>query len=103
MAWGKECLGKKVNIALLQLSDLFNTLRRFAHLELDPKQFPKGYDFDTDKINFPISDLCFVGLMSLIDPPRSNVPEAVIKCRTAGIKVRACYIYICSGLYTVFN
>ncbi|CAI8045662.1 Potassium-transporting ATPase alpha chain 2 [Geodia barretti] len=25
--------------------------------------------------------------MSLIDPPRSNVPEAVTKCRQAGIKV----------------
>lgn len=56
-------------------------------MELDAQQFPKGYSFDTDKPDFPISSLCFVGLMSLIDPPRSNVPEAVSKCRTAGIKV----------------
>ena len=66
---------------------LIYILIRFAHLELDPQQFPKGYEFNTDQLNFPISNLCFVGLMSLIDPPRSNVPEAVSKCRTAGIKV----------------
>ncbi|GMS91868.1 hypothetical protein PENTCL1PPCAC_14044, partial [Pristionchus entomophagus] len=31
--------------------------------------------------------LRFVGLMSMIDPPRAAVPDAVAKCRTAGIKV----------------
>ena len=39
------------------------------------------------QVNFPLEDLCFVGLISLIDPPRSNVPEAVDMCRSAGIKV----------------
>ena len=29
----------------------------------------------------------FVGLMSMIDPPRAAVPDAVGKCRSAGIKV----------------
>ena len=28
-----------------------------------------------------------MGLMSLIDPPRAAVPDAVTKCRSAGIKV----------------
>jgi len=28
-----------------------------------------------------------VGLMSMIDPPRAAVPDAVGKCRSAGIKV----------------
>jgi len=37
--------------------------------------------------NFPLKDLCFVGLMSMIDPPRAAVPDAVSKCRSAGIKV----------------
>ena len=59
----------------------------FAYLFLDYDTYPKGYKFDTDDINFPIKGLCFAGLMSLIDPPRLNVPDAVDKCRTAGIKV----------------
>ena len=29
----------------------------------------------------------FLGLISLIDPPRDNVPDAIKKCKTAGIKV----------------
>ena len=37
--------------------------------------------------NFPLENLCFVGLMSMIDPPRAAVPDAVSKCRSAGIKV----------------
>ena len=34
-----------------------------------------------------MTDLCFIGLMSMIDPPRAAVPDAVNKCRSAGIKV----------------
>lgn len=35
----------------------------------------------------PTSELCFVGLLSLRDPPRDAVPEAVLTCKDAGIKV----------------
>lgn len=66
----------------------------FAHLYLDADQFPKGFAFDTEDMNFPSGDLTkgdvgltFVGLMSMIDPPRAAVPDAVAKCRSAGIKV----------------
>ncbi len=54
---------------------------------MDTKQFPKGFKFDAENVNFPIDNLCFVGLMSMMDPPRDNVPEAVEKCRSAGVKV----------------
>nr|CAI99406.1 P-type ATPase [Flabellia petiolata] len=37
--------------------------------------------------NFAMDDLTFVGLISLIDPPREGVPEAVTRCKCARIKV----------------
>lgn len=54
---------------------------------LPEDQYPKGFAFDTDDVNFQTDNLCFVGLMSMIDPPRAAVPDAVGKCRSAGIKV----------------
>ena len=32
-------------------------------------------------MNFPLEGFTFIGLMSLIDPPRETVPGAVAKCR----------------------
>ncbi|ORW23800.1 magnesium-transporting ATPase [Mycobacterium palustre] len=32
-------------------------------------------------------DLCFIGLLALLDPPRAGVADAVAKCRTAGIRI----------------
>ncbi|XP_015599395.1 sodium/potassium-transporting ATPase subunit alpha [Cephus cinctus] len=58
-----------------------------ADLELDPVQFPQGFQFNADPPNFPVHDLRLVGLISMMDPPRPPVPDAVYKCRYAGIKV----------------
>lgn len=62
-------------------------LTGFCHLFLPEDKYPKGFAFDTDDVNFQTDNLCFVGLMSMIDPPRAAVPDAVGKCRSAGIKV----------------
>merc|ERR1719427_1498742 len=59
----------------------------FCHEYLDAEQFPKGFNFDTEEVNFPLDNLTFIGLMAMIDPPRAAVPDAVGKCRSAGIKV----------------
>ena len=50
-------------------------------------EYPVGYDFGAELENFPLNDLRFIGLLSLMNPPRPSVPDAVIKCRRAGIKV----------------
>jgi sodium/potassium-transporting ATPase subunit alpha len=37
--------------------------------------------------NFPTTDLNFIGLVGIMDPPRENVPDAIAKCHSAGVKV----------------
>lgn len=68
-------------------------------MALPDDQFPEGFQFDTDELNFPVDKLCFVGLMSMIDPPRAAVPDAVGKCRSAGIKVVHFWAEYCLALY----
>ncbi|TKC49856.1 hypothetical protein EI555_011817, partial [Monodon monoceros] len=75
--------------AYLELGGLGERVLGFCHLFLPDDQFPEGFQFDTDDVNFPVDNLCFVGLISMIDPPRAAVPDAVGKCRSAGIKVPA--------------
>ncbi|KAG7386827.1 ATPase Na K transporting alpha [Phytophthora pseudosyringae] len=43
--------------------------------------------FSVEEDNFPSEDLCFVGMVAIMDPPRDDVPEAIAKCKAAGIKV----------------
>ncbi|XP_043991302.1 sodium/potassium-transporting ATPase subunit alpha-2 [Gambusia affinis] len=73
--------------AYLELGGLGERVLGFCHLNLSPSQFPRGFTFDCDITNFPTEQLCFLGLISMIDPPRAAVPDAVGKCRSAGIKV----------------
>lgn len=40
---------------------------------LPSDKYPVGFKFDSDEVNFPISSLRFVGLMSMIDPPRAGI------------------------------
>ena len=75
------------NNAYLELGGLGERVLGFCDFKLPADKYPMGYPFDPEEINFPISGLRFVGLMSMIDPPRAAVPDAVSKCRSAGIKV----------------
>ncbi|CDQ76533.1 unnamed protein product [Oncorhynchus mykiss] len=70
-----------------ELGGLGERVLGFCHFQLPDDQFAEGFQFDCEEVNFPTENLCFVGLMSMIDPPRAAVPDAVGKCRSAGIKV----------------
>jgi len=73
--------------AYMELGGLGERVLGFCDFMLPADKYPRGYPFDPDEANFPLDGLRFVGLMSMIDPPRAAVPDAVLKCRSAGIKV----------------
>ena len=61
----------------------------FARMRLPRSEFPPGFKFNLkDPFKLPFAnEFEFLGLVSLIDPPRDTVPDAINKCKTAGIKV----------------
>merc|ERR1711868_168498 len=73
--------------AYMELGGLGERVLGFCDYMLPADKYPAGYPYDADEENFPLEGLRFVGLMSMIDPPRAAVPDAVLKCRSAGIKV----------------
>ncbi|KAI9002514.1 hypothetical protein DFJ74DRAFT_695887 [Hyaloraphidium curvatum] len=59
----------------------------FATDELDGDKYPENFAFSRDPQNYTTDDLVFQGLVSLEDPPKHGVREAVGKIRQAGIQV----------------
>lgn len=79
--WRKNC-----DKACTELAEKGERVLGFCDLLLDEK-FTKDFPFSAEPPNFPRKDLRFIGFMSLIDPPRPQVPDAVERCRSAGIRV----------------
>lgn len=76
--------------ACAELGYLGERVLAYCDLELRENVYGADYRFNTESpntYNFPKKGYRFVGLVSLIDPPRPAVPDAVRKCRTAGIKI----------------
>jgi len=82
-----EDIRDEFNKAYMELGGLGERVLGFCDFVMPTEEFPPNFDFDPENVNFPITGLRFVGLMSMIDPPRAAVPDAVGKCRSAGIKV----------------
>lgn len=78
---------KEMEEILEQLGNYGERVLGFCDYALPPAKFPQGFEFSSDPPNFPLTGLRFLGLMSMIDPPRPAVPDAVAKCRSAGIRV----------------
>lgn len=56
-----------------------------AQALLHEDRYPEEHTFSKD--DYPETDYCFVGLVSLEDPPKHGVREAIGTLRLAGIKV----------------
>merc|ERR1712158_31661 len=57
------------NNAYLELGGLGERVLGFCDMVLDTDNFPTGFPFDGEDVNFPLTGLRFVGLMSMIDHP----------------------------------
>ncbi|KAF9009504.1 aminophospholipid-transporting P-type ATPase [Cyathus striatus] len=54
---------------------------------LSKEEYPADYAFSRTDTRYPTNGYCFVGLVSLEDPPKHGVREAIGTLRLAGIKV----------------
>ncbi|ODN01960.1 Sodium/potassium-transporting ATPase subunit alpha [Orchesella cincta] len=75
------------NNAYLELGTMGERVLGFCDFVLPADKFPTGFVFSTEPVNFPLEGFRFLGLISMIDPPRAAVPSAVLTCREAGIRV----------------
>ncbi|ODM96221.1 Sodium/potassium-transporting ATPase subunit alpha [Orchesella cincta] len=73
--------------AYLGLAKMGERVLGFADCRLPLDKFPLGYKFSSEDPDFMEIGFRFVGLISMIDPPRASVPDAVSKCRSAGIRL----------------
>ena len=99
-------LREEVNEANKTFGGLGERVLAFAKCSLPADKFTKDYQFDMKSWKewgldanksysdyaeqpgtFPMHGLTLVGVVSLNDPPRTNVDLSVSKCRSAGIKV----------------
>jgi sodium/potassium-transporting ATPase subunit alpha len=81
-----ESQKKEVLDAFFSLMDEGYRIISCAYKEVDEKEIIKNQEIK-DFEKKAESDLIFVGLIGLEDAPRPEVPEAIKKCKEAGIKV----------------
>jgi sodium/potassium-transporting ATPase subunit alpha len=78
---------KKFDKAYKTLGNMGERVLGFCDFRLPDDKFNANHRWDHDNWDFLEHGFRFVGMISLIDPPRESVPDAVRNCRSAGIKV----------------
>ncbi|CAK1556287.1 unnamed protein product [Leptosia nina] len=76
-----------INTAIETMANTGERILAFADLDLNETNYPQGFEFDSEEINFPVENVRFLGLLGLIDPPREEVRSAIQRVRAAGVRV----------------
>ena len=83
-----EEIKDRYNKAYLNLGGCGERVIGFCDYVLnDFLKFPPNEEIDYEDKRIPKENYRFLGLISMIDPPRPSVPNAVYECRSAGIKI----------------
>lgn len=77
----------KFNDAYNGLGGLGERVIGFCEAPIDAADYPGGFSENEITSLVEQRGMIFTGLISMIDPPRPGVPNAVENCRMAGIKV----------------
>jgi len=67
--------------AISELAGMGCRVIGFCDLMLPAAKYPPGFSFDPDNIDIPLQDMRFVGLMSIIDPPKAAAPDTIMGLR----------------------
>lgn len=81
---------EKIHRACKTLAKSGERVIALCDMRLDLDKYPVNFNFhvkNSGKPNVPLDKMRFLGLMSIIDPPRPGVADAVEKCKLAGIRV----------------
>jgi sodium/potassium-transporting ATPase subunit alpha len=92
---GTQSIQTLDNVVISRIKDMIEDVSRkgdrviaFAQFILSPNDYPANYAFKTSpEPNFPVTGLTFVACVSVSDPPRRGVREAVLQMRGAGIMI----------------
>lgn len=83
---------KAIMAKILELTKLYgtgrDTLRCLALATIDNPPKPEDMDLvDSTKFYQYEVNMTFVGVVGMLDPPRKEVFDAIVRCRQAGIRV----------------
>mmetsp|Transcript_18105 Transcript_18105/g.45586 ORF Transcript_18105/g.45586 Transcript_18105/m.45586 type:complete len:1179 (-) Transcript_18105:1049-4585(-) len=76
----------KFQAAYEKLGSLGERVLGFAYRDMDGYALDYAWSEKPER-NFPTDGLTFCGLLSLMDPPRDGVPDAVARCKRGSIRV----------------
>jgi len=88
----KVPMTKAIMSKILELTKLYgtgrDTLRCLALATIDNPPKPEDMDLvDSTKFHQYEVNMCFVGVVGMLDPPRKEVFDSIVRCRQAGIRV----------------